>query len=271
MTAVLARSPARRSAISTDVWRLAWAAPIPIVAPFRARTIAFERTWQTERQAKRRSFSSSSVGRRFVTTWSRPRSRPTSSRLSTRSAAGDALEVEAGDPVVAHALGRVGRDGEDLEPGLGLEDPERGLAVGRGDDRLVRVGGDLAGGRPVHLAVDPDDPAERRDRVGLEGVAVGLDELVARGDPDRVGVLDDRDRRGGEVAGDPVGGVEVEVVVERRPLAPDLGRVGERPAAVGRLAVERGPLVGVLAVAQVVDLLEDDGEALRERRCSRSG
>jgi hypothetical protein len=45
------------------------------------------------------------------------------------------------------------------------------VAVRRGDDRLVGVRGDLAGGRPVQLAVDPDDPAERRDRVGLERVA----------------------------------------------------------------------------------------------------
>ena len=209
--------------------------------------------------------SSSSVGRRFVTTWSRPRSSPTSSRLSTRSAAGDPLEVEAGDPVVAHALGRVGRDGEDLEAGLGLEDPERRLAVGRRDDRLVRVRGDLAGGRAVELAVDPDDAAERRDGVGLERVPVGLDELVAEAIPTgsvcltiaTVGAVKSRAIRYARV--------EVEVVVERRPLAPDLGRVGEGPAAVGRLAVERGPLVGVLAVAQVVDLLEDDGEALRER------
>ena len=85
MTAVFARSPALRRAISTDVFRLARAAPIPTVAPLRARTIAFDRTWQTVRQANRRSFSSSSVGRRRVTTWSRPRSRPTSSRLSTSS------------------------------------------------------------------------------------------------------------------------------------------------------------------------------------------
>ncbi len=53
-------------------------------------------------------------------------------------------------------------------------------------------------------------------------------------------------------------------VVERRPLAADLGRVGERPAAVRRLAVERRGLVRVLAVAQVVDLLEDEREAGRE-------
>ena len=37
--------------------------------------------------------------------------------------AGDALEVEAGDAVVAHALGRVGRDGEQLEAGLAARMP----------------------------------------------------------------------------------------------------------------------------------------------------
>ena len=131
-------------------------------------------------------------------------------------------------------------------------------------DRLVRVRGDLAGGRPVELAVDPDDPAEGRDRVGLEGVPVGLDQLVVRGEPDRVGVLDDGDRRRRVVAGDPVRGVEVEQVVERRHLALEPRRVGERAAAVRRLAVERRALVRVLAVAQVVDLLEDEREVARE-------
>jgi hypothetical protein len=35
-----------------------------------------------------------------------------------QQAAGDALEVEAGDAVVAHPVGRVGRDREQLEAGL---------------------------------------------------------------------------------------------------------------------------------------------------------
>ena len=123
MTAVLARSPARRSAISTDTWRLAWAAPIPTVAPFRASTIAFERTWRTARQAKSRSVSSSSVGRRL-----RDDLEPAAIEADLvegldEEAAGDALEVEVGDPVVAHALGRVRRDREDLEAGLGLRIP----------------------------------------------------------------------------------------------------------------------------------------------------
>ncbi len=86
-----------------------------------------------------------------------------------------------------------------------------------------------------------------------------------RGEPDRVGVLDDGDGGRGVVTRDAVGGIEVEQVVERRPLALQLGRVGQRPAAVRRLAVERRALMRVLAIAQVVDLLEDDGQAARER------
>jgi hypothetical protein len=43
----------------------------------------------------------------------------------------------------------------------------------------------------------------------------------------------------------------------------ELGGVGERARPVGRLAVERRALVRVLAVRQVRDLLEHEGEALR--------
>ena len=39
-------------------------------------------------------------------------------------AAGDPLEVEAGDAVVAHPLGRVGRDGQQLEAGLAAQDAD---------------------------------------------------------------------------------------------------------------------------------------------------
>ena len=120
---------------------------------------------------------------------------------------------------------------------------------------------------PSSSRLTADDPAERGDRIGLERVPVGLDELVVRGEPDRVGVLDDGDRRRRVVAGDPVRRVEVEQVVERRPVALELGRVGERAAAVRGLAVERRALVRVLAVAQVVHLLEDHREPARERCC----
>ena len=68
--------------------------------------------------------------------------------------------------------------------------------------------------------------------------------------PDRVGVADDHGGRRGEVGGDPPRGVEVEEVVERGLAALQLGRVGERAVAMGRLAVEGGPLVRVLAVGR---------------------
>ena len=271
MTASFARSPARRRAISTETWRDACAAPIPTVAPLRARTMAFERTWRTARQANSRSVSSSSVGPPLGDDLEPAAVEPEVVLRLDEQPAGDPLEVEAGDAVVAHPLDRVGRDGEQLESGLLLEHPERGLAEAGRDDGLVRVGRDLAGRRAVELAVDRHDPAERGDRVGLERMPVRLDELVVRGQPDRVGVLDDRDRRRGVVARDPIRRVEVEQVVERRPIALDLRRVGERAAPVRRLAVERRPLVRVLAVAQVVDLLEDHREPAREDVARRSG
>jgi len=82
-----------------------------------------------------------------------------------------------------------------------------------------------------------------------------------RGQTDRIRVLDDGDCRRRVVARDAVCGVQVEQVVERRPATLQLGRVGERPATVRRLAVEGRVLVRVLAVAQVVDLLQHQGQA----------
>ena len=77
-------------------------------------------------------------------------------------------------------------------------------------------------------------------------------------------MLDDGHRRGREVVGHPVGRIEVEQVVERRRRPGELRGVGQRRAAMGRLAVEGGALVRVLAVAQVRDSLEDHRQALRE-------
>jgi hypothetical protein len=77
-------------------------------------------------------------------------------------------------------------------------------------------------------------------------------------------VLDDRNRRGRVVPRDPICRVEVEQVVERRPAALELPGVGERAAAMGRLAVEGRALVRVLPVAQLVDLFEHDRQAARE-------
>jgi hypothetical protein len=77
-------------------------------------------------------------------------------------------------------------------------------------------------------------------------------------------VLHDRHRRGRVVARDEVRRVEVEQVVERRPVALELRRVGEGGAPMRGLAIEGRVLVRVLAVAQVVDLLQDEREPARE-------
>ena len=77
-------------------------------------------------------------------------------------------------------------------------------------------------------------------------------------------MLGDGDCRGGVVAGHPIRGVEVEQVVERRPRAGQLGRVGDGARAVGRLTVDRRALVGILPVAQVVHLFQDQRQAPRE-------
>ena len=106
-------------------------------------------------------------------------------------------------------------------------------------------------------------PPNDDDRVGVERPAIGLDQLLGGGDADRVGVLRDDDGRRRVVGRDPVGGVEVEQVVERRLRALELGGVREGAGAVGRLAIERGPLVRVLAVREVGDLLEHERQPLR--------
>ena len=80
-------------------------------------------------------------------------------------AAGDALEVEVGDAVVAHALGRVRRDGEDLEAGLRREDAERRLARSRARrpprSEFAAISRAVA---PSSSRLTPTIAAERRDR-----------------------------------------------------------------------------------------------------------
>ncbi len=85
------------------------------------------------------------------------------------------------------------------------------------------------------------------------------------GQADGVGLLHDGHRRATpEVGRDAVGDVDVEQIVERRGRVVEVGRVGDRAAAVGGLAVEGGVLVGVLAVGQVAQLLDHEGQSLRE-------
>ena len=97
-----------------------------------------------------------------------------------------------------------------------------------------------------------DDPAEGADRVAGVGLAVGLGQRIvdpcADGDAAGIGVLDDRHARLGVVVGRPARGVGVDVVVVGHLLAVVLH--GLRHPGSPRPAVQRSPLVRVLAVAQ---------------------
>src|SRR5207247_8570881 len=107
--------------------------------------------------------------------------------------------------------------------------------------------------------------AEGRDGIRLERAVVGVVEVEGGRQPDRVHLFDDGDGRpAAEVGGDTVGDIDVEQVIEGRSRVVEVGRVGDRAAAVGRLAVEGGGLVGILPVGQVTDLLDDHGQALRD-------
>jgi hypothetical protein len=78
-------------------------------------------------------------------------------------------------------------------------------------------------------------------------------------------VLDDHARRLVELGHQAPGRVEVEDVVERELLALQLARRRHRVERRAEIAVEGRALVRVLAVAQVLHLLEAQVEAVRER------
>ena len=76
-------------------------------------------------------------------------------------------------------------------------------------------------------------------------------------------MLDDRNCRFSEVVCHPTRSIGVDVVVVAHGLAAELLGAGD-PGGVGVGDGQARPLVGVLAVAEVLHLLEDEGEARRE-------
>ena len=124
----------------------------------------------------------------------------------------------------------------------------------------------------VDPLVEGDDPAEGRGRVAGPGPLVGLERALAQPGAAGVGVLDDHAGRLVDLGGQAPGGVEVEDVVERELLALQLAGRGHRVERRAEVAVEGRALVRVLAVAQVLHLLEGRGSAGRGRsRRSRPG
>ena len=235
-------------------------------APSRTRTIAFDVAARTSRHARWRSRSSSSVGWRVVATChvvgsstavsgAVTRTAPPAVRIApSGSGAGGGVAIEG-----SSTRRQVRLRGEDLPGGR----PER-----RRDDHLEEDAREAVGGRIVDLVGERHHPAERRDRVAGECRLPRPDERRAFRSSARVHVLHDHAGRAVEGAGDRRGGRGVEDVVVRERLALE-GRGAGRERAVGGArpgaAVAGGGLMGVLAVAERLDLLEADREARRER------
>ena len=158
-----------------------------------------------------------------------------------------------------------GRQGDLKHAHVGLlrEDGERLGAVRRRDQHLDELLGDVLGAGAVDLAVEGDDAAEGRGRVGLQRLRVRRGAVVGHGDAARVGVLDDHARRRGEALDAFPRRVGIGDVVVRELLALQLPGRDERARRGREVAIERGALVRVLAVAQVLQL---DEAAVRLRR-----
>ena len=147
--------------------------------------------------------------------------------------------------------GRHHQQPDVLLPGAGS--PRASSENAGASSTSVKISAICSASATVTGAVDRDDAAERGHRVAGMGPrwARAIVRVVAAGhdrDATRVGVLDDRDRGIGEVAGRPPRRVDVDVVVVAHLLAVQLLR--RRQTRAGQLPVERGLLVRVLAVPQ---------------------
>ena len=253
------------TAMRTESTRDIWPAPMPSVRPPPANTMAFDLTCLQTRQAKSRSAQLvRRSGARLVTTLRAGGGRACRGRASAPGSRPATLRSSSGAGARRGAIAAA-------RAGAGSSWPPAAPAPpARSDGAMThsrKVSASSRAELAVDRAVDRDDAAERRHRVGLARAAVGLGDARRRDDRDaaRVVVLDDRGRRRGELA--------------HEAHAPRRGRGGcctrapcpaapRRAPATARAApstrVERRLLVRVLAVAQ-------RARQRRRDRCSVSG
>ena len=194
--------------------------------PSFANTMAFDLTCLQTAQANSRSSSSAAVGARFVTTLQLVARHHAEVAALHQQAAVHAADLEArvarrepaGDEQ-AHVL----LLGADLAR-LGARPPARR------SPRRTAARRSCAPVAPSSGAVEGDDAAERRGRVGAEGAVVGLAQVGRHGDAAGVGVLDDHAGRRVELPHALERGVGVGEVVERQLLALQLRRRADRRA-----------------------------------------
>ena len=214
--------------------RLIWPAPMPTVAPPRAKTMAFDLTCFATVSANNRSAISAFGRGAFCDHRQAVAGRRDPVALLDQQAPGKFMRCPA--------LGRrVGQR-------AGHQEPQRLLAgeyrarrvVGFGsDDDLDKNLCDRLGGRGVERTVQRHDAAKRADRIADERLVPGLAQAGAGGGAARIGVLDDRDGRVGELGDQLIGGVGIGIVVVGQLLALDLA--GGRDARDGYRRCDTAP------------------------------
>ena len=168
-----------------------------------------------------------------------------------QQATGDALVVERGARRVERTAGQHAHVGLLREHGHGL------VADHRRDHHFDELAlEDLLGGAGVERAVEGDDAAEGRGRVGGVGAVVGGEEVLRHGHAAGVGVLDDHAGRLVELLHAFQCGVGVGEVVVAELLALEEPGGGDDAHRRAALDVERTALVRVLAVAQLAGEVE---------------
>ena len=187
-------------------------------------------------------------------------------------AAVDGAQLHLG--TVVHAAGsqhaQVGALGHALEC-LG------GIARGDDDlDELLVLVGEVLNQLKGNLAVAGDDAAEGALGITGESAVVGGRDVLGNGGTAGVLMLEDHAGRLVELADQVPSGVGIQIVVVAERLALDLLGAHERElrargvlAALGK-AIDRGLLLWVLAIAQVVDLFQRDlelGRGVRHVAC----
>jgi len=122
----------------------------------------------------------------------------------------------------------------------------------------------LRGAVDVEFAVEGDDSAEGRRRVGAVGARIRIGQGGAERHSAGIGVLDDDAGRKSKLAHAFERGVAVGDVVVREFLALYLPALRHGCADGARVGVESGLLMRVLAVAQIAPLAEGQIQIVRE-------
>ena len=230
------RRPAFSTAIRTESTRLICPAPIPTVAPSRASTIAFERTWRHTRQANSRSRHSCSVGRARA------------DDLHVRARLGHRVAV-----LHQHARRATGLS-VGLAGGGGQSRSSSRRTLGFAEQQLQRVVVEAGGEQHLEELLRPATrrsapstgrltaitPPKARLRVAGERALVGLPAGLGDRAAARVVVLDDHARRPLENSSTSSrAAFEVQQVVERELLALAAGAPRRAGASARRPARSR--------------------------------